>query len=200
MVVTVIAIEILFAVCVGCFDGTTCCGRAWGRCVCRRPRWNGCCTRITDPTCEAANAACTALKEPISLALRGAEALVQTTSNTLDVANAAISGLQQAVNVAQLGVTGAEEAVRTVQTTFAAGLQAADFITRLTVNGLISIREISFDVALSAAAGGSFSGSITAAFAGASETTVSLQVNLYDITSMASQLANHIGNGLSSLF
>ena len=199
LIVTAVT-ETLFAVCVGCLDGTTCCGTAWGHCVCYRPRWNGCCHRVTDPTCEAANAACTALREPIRLALSGAEALVQTTSRTLDVANAAISGLQQAVNVAQGGVTVAEGAVSAVQTTYAAGLQAADFISRLTVNGLISIREISFDVALSTASGGAFSGSITAAFAGAAETTISLQVNLYDVTSMASQLANHIGNGLSSLF
>ena len=145
-------------------------------------------------------AACEALKAPISLALTVARELVKSTGGTLDIANAAISGLQQAVNVAQQGVTVAEEAVSAVQTTYAAGLQAADFISRLTVNGLISIREISFDVALSTASGGAFSGSITAAFAGAAETTISLQVNLYDITSMASQLANHIGNGLSSLF
>ena len=189
-----------FTVCVGCLDGSTCCGTAWGHCVCWRPKWNGCCHRISDPTCEAANAACIALKEPIKLSLRGAEALVGTTRQTLDVANAAITGLQQAVNVAQQGLRGAEEVVRAVQTTYAAGLQAADFISRLTINGLISIREISFDVTLATAAGGSFSGSITAAFAGAAETTISLSVNLYDITSMASQLANHIGNGLSSLF
>ena len=189
-----------FTVCVGCFDGSTCCGTAWGHCVCWRPRWNGCCRRISDPTCEAANAACIALKEPIRLSLSGAEALVGTTRQTLNVANAAISGLQQAVNVAQQGLRGAEEAVSAVQTTYAAGLQAADFISRLTINGLISIREISFDISLATAAGGSFSGSITAAFAGAAETTISLNVNLYDITSMASQLANNIGNGLSSLF
>ena len=168
--------------------------------MCRRPKWKNCCTRISDPVCEAANAACIALRESISASLSGAQALVGTTGQTLDAANAAISGLQLAVNTAQQGLRAAEEAVSAVQTTYAAGLQAADFISRLTINGLISIREISFDVSLATAAGGSFSGSITAAFAGAAETTISLNVNLYDITSMASELANHIGNGLSSLF
>ena len=191
---------ICFTVCVGCFDGSTCCGTAWGHCVCWRPRWNGCCHRITEPTCDAANRACTELRNSLRAALRGAEAALGTTRQTLNDANAAISGLQEAVNVAQQGVTAAEGVVSGVQTTYAAGLQAADFISRLTINSLISIREISFDVSLAAAASGSFSGSITAAFAGAAETTISLNVNLYDITSMASELADHIGNGLSSLF
>ena len=168
--------------------------------MCHRPRWNGCCHRVTDPACEAENAACTALREPIRLALSAAEALVDSSRQTLNVANAAISGLQQAVNGAQTGLNVAQEAVNAVQTTYAAGLQAADFISRLSINGLISIREISFDVNLGTAAGGSFSGSITAAFAGAAETTVSLNVNLLDITSMAKELANQIGSGLSSLF
>lgn len=87
-----------------------------------------------------------------------------------------------------------------MQTMYATGLQAADFISRLGLNNLISIQEITFDADLSTAAGGSFSASVTAAFAGAAETTVSLHVNLHDTTSMAQQLADHIGNGLSSLF
>ena len=189
-----------FAVCTGCFDGTTCCGRAWGHCVCHRPRWNSCCHRITDPVCEAQNIACRALRESIRLALDVAEALVDTRRQALNAANTAINGLEQAVNGAQTGLSVAQDAVNAIQTTYAAGLQAADFISRLSINGLISIREISFDVNLGTAASGSFSGSITAAFAGAAETTVSLNVNLLDITAMARQLANQIGSGLSSLF
>ena len=101
---------------------------------------------------------------------------------------------------AEQTLRGAQEAVDAVETTYAAGLKAANFIARLSLNGLISIREISFDVELASAARGSFSGSITAVFAGAPETTISLNVNLYNIASMAEELANHIGNGLSSLF
>ena len=168
--------------------------------MCWRPRWNGCCRRVSDPACEAANTACLALKEPIRTALSAAERLVDSSRHTLEVANAAISGLQLAVNGAQQALSVAQEAVSIVETTYATGLQAANFISTLGLNGLISIRQISFDVELAAAAGGSFSGSVTAVFAGAAETTVSLNVNLFDIPSMARQLANHIGNGLSSLF
>ena len=53
---------------------------------------------------------------------------------------------------------------------------------------------------LDSAARGSFSGSVRAVFAGAAETTISFNINLYDITSMVKQLVDHIGDGLSSLF
>ena len=168
--------------------------------MCYRPKWEGCCHRVTDPSCEASNAACEALKEPIRAALRTAEALVGSSREVLQVASAAISGLQEAVNVATQGLRSAEDAVNVVRTTYAAALQAADFITRLGLNGLVSIREITFDVNLATAVSGSFSASVTAAFNGGAETTVSLQLNLFDIRSMARQLASHIGNQLSSLF
>ena len=121
-------------------------------------------------------------------------------SATLDVATAAIGGLEQAVSEAEGGVRNAEQAVSDVQTTHAAGLQVLSHIQTVGLDALINIREISFDVELAAASSGSFSASITAVFGGTAETTVSLNVNLYDIPSMARELAEHIGSGLSSLF
>ena len=61
-------------------------------------------------------------------------------------------------------------------------------------------KEISFSANLDVAAGGSFSGSVRAVFAGAAETTVSININLHDIISMAKQLADHIGSEFSSIF
>ena len=94
----------------------------------------------------------------------------------------------------------AQKALDGIEKIYAAGLKAADFIARLGLNGLISIRQISFDISLDAAAGGSFSGSIRAVFVGSAEVTVSLNINLYDIISMVKQLVDRIGDGLSSLF
>lgn len=119
---------------------------------------------------------------------------------TLGAANAALIPLQEAVNVAQGAVDTANDALDGVKATFATALQAARDIANLGLNGLISITEISFDVSLAVAAGGSFSGSVRASFLGADEVTVSLNINLHDIASMATQLADHIGNGFSSLF
>ena len=140
------------------------------------------------------------MKEPIKVALTAAEATVNTARGTLDAAKAALIPLQATVDAGRLAVTGAEEALEGVKEAFAVGLRAANTIASLGLNGLISIREISFSANLDVAAGGAFSGSVRAVFAGAAETTVSLNINLHDITSMAKELADHIGNGFSSLF
>ena len=88
-----------------------------------------------------------------------------------------------------------------IKTGFVVGLDAANAIANFGVNGLISIQEISFSANLDVAAGGSFSGSVNvrAVFAGAAETTVSININLHDITSMTKheQLVDHIGSGFS---
>ena len=186
--------------CIKCPKGTTCCGSVWGTCVCYRPVFGDCCTSVPDPVCESQNAACLALKEPLKAALTAAEATVNTARGTLDAAKAALIPLQAAVTAAQATVDGAEQALEGVKAAFAVGLRAANAIANFGLNGLISIREISFSANLDVAAGGSFSGSVRAVFAGAAETTVSLNINLHDITSMAKQLADHIGNAFSSLF
>ena len=75
-----------------------------------------------------------------------------------------------------------------IKTGFAVGLDAANAIANFSANP---------DVV----AGGSFSGSVNmkAVFAGAAETTVSININLHDITSMTKheQLVDHIGSGFS---
>ena len=178
----------------------TCCGTAWGTCICKRPTWNSCCKRVTDPTCLAANAGCYALKKPIEAALVAAEETVKAASKALDGAKAALIPLRAAVTAARGVLTAAEAALRGVEAAQAVGLRAFNDIARLGLNGLVSIREIRFNARLDVAAGGSFSGSVRAVFLGAAETTVSVNVNLHDITAMARKLADHIGNGFSSLF
>lgn len=188
------------SVCVGCPNGFTCCGKVFGKCVCKRPKWKNCCTRSPDPVCESENAACVALKEPIKLTLKAAEEAVDASRYTLEASEAAFLTAEGAVLTAEQSVNAAQGVLDGVEATYAAGLQAAEFIAKLGINGLISIREISFDVSLGVAAGGSFSGSVTAVFGGAAEVTVSFNIDLYDISSMAKELAGHIGNQLSSLF
>ena len=125
---------------------------------------------------------------------------MKAASKSLEAAKAALIPLEGAVHTAQLALTAAEATLSGVQAAQAVGFQAFNDIARFGLNGLISIREIRFDVSLDAAAGGSFSGSVRAVFLGAAETTVNVNVNLYDITSTARELANYIGNGFSSLF
>lgn len=119
---------------------------------------------------------------------------------SLEVAKAGLYIPEAALEVAEQTVAAASFALEGVEAAFAAGLKAAEFIAKLGLNGLISIREISFDTSLDAASGGSFSGSIRAVFLGAAEVTVSLHVNLYDISAMVKEIVEYIGDGLSSLF
>ena len=193
-------LNILLLVCIGCPGPWTCCGTAWGVCVCTIPTWNSCCIRKSDPICEAENAACLALKEPIKLALRAAEEVVDASRVRVETAKANIDIQEAVLIVAEQGVVVAQAAVDEIEAAYAAGLKAAEFIAKLGINGLISIREISFDVSLDAASGGAFSGSVRAVFVGAAEVTLSFNINLYDITSMVKQLVDEIGDGLSSLF
>ena len=188
-------------VCSPCPTGTTCCGTCcWGTCICYRPTFGECCVNGPDLVCEGQNAACIALKTPLEEALKLAERAVDEARGVLDAAEAALIPLRAAVDAAQVVVDGAEAALEGVKQAFAVGLEAANAIANFGLNGLISIREISFNANLDVAAGGSFSGSVRAVFAGAAEVTVSININLHDITSMAKQLADRIGNSFSSLF
>lgn len=187
-------------VCIGCFDGTDCCGSAWGQCVCWTPRWNGCCHGVTDPTCLAQNAACYALKEPLQAALQVAEVVVDQSRHVLDVANAALEAAKVQAVIAKGVLDGVVATLEGVKQTFHTGLEAANVIASVGLGGVINIEKLEFDVLLSAAATGYFSGSVTASFGGQPSTTVSINVDLYDVTAMARQLADHVVSGLSTLF
>ena len=125
---------------------------------------------------------------------------MKAASKSLEAAKAALVPLRAAVTAARATLTAVETALSGVEAAQAVGLQAFNDIARFGLNGLISIREISFNARLDVAAGGAFPGSVRAVFLGAAETTVPVNVNLHDITAMARQLADHIGNGYSSLF
>ena len=118
----------------------------------------------------------------------------------MDGAKTALIPLEESVTAASKSVEGAQKPLEGVKAAFAIGMDAANAIADFGLNGLISIEEISFSANLDVAAGGSLSGSVRVVFAGAAKKTVSIHINLHDITSMAKQLADHIGKDFSSLF
>lgn len=189
----------LLTVCVGCPDGFRCCGRAWGACVCYVPRWNGCCTRVSDPLCETANAACWLTRETVNAAFGAASVVVDTSRHALDVANAGLETARGVVRAAESSIDVAVAALEGTQQLYRAAAQAATVISSFGLNGLIDIHEVSFDAELGIVSGGSFAGEVRASFLGQSA-VVSLDINVRGITSMARQLAGHIGDGFSSLF
>ncbi len=126
--------------------------------------------------------------------------MVSTARRSLDAAKDVLDGARATVNTARVSLDAANLALQAASATYNVGSKAAGKIASFGINGLISIREISFDVNLSVANGGSFSGSVRANFLGQTEVTVRLNINVRDITSMAKQLANRIGDDFSSLF
>ncbi len=84
--------------------------------------------------------------------------------------------------------------------TYRFGTRAAAEIAKFGLKGLISIHAITFDVSLSTADGGTFSGSIRASFLKQAKVSVRATINLWDIPAIAKNLADNIGSGLSSLF
>ena len=70
--------------CVGCPGEFVCCGKAWGVCVCTRPTWKRCCTKVPDVDCEKKNDDCAKLKAPLEYSL-------QVAITTRDVIKAILS-------------------------------------------------------------------------------------------------------------
>ena len=95
--------------CTPCPKGFTCCGKAFGKCICKRPKIGSCCIEIPDPVCEGKNAAYLTLKKPIEIALKGAKVIGNTAQGRLNAAKAALIILQIAVTAAQTVVDGAIE-------------------------------------------------------------------------------------------
>ena len=170
---------VYFAVCVNCIF-TRCCFR--------------------DISCDAQNGVCNEANAAIHAAIRGAEGALRAAQGTLNGANRALDGARDAVNAARRSLNAANAVLDTARRVHAVGSRAATLITRFTLSGLLSIREISFDVALGDANGASFGVSVRASFLEAPETTLRVTINLRDLGGIARDLANHIGEGFSSLF
>ncbi len=187
-------------VCVSCAKGSKCCKKVFKKCVCKYPVYDKCCSKITDPSCQSANAACEGYQKTAKASVSTAKGVVNSAKSSLDVANAALVSAQGVVNAASKSLDVANLALEAAKETYKLGSEAANIIAQVGLNGLITIREFSFDVSLSEADGGSFAGSARARFAGGAEVSVKLNIDLRDITSMAKQLANHIGSGLSDIF
>ena len=185
--------------CVTCSIGTKCCGRIAGKCVCRKPTFGDCCDQIPDAACESENAVCKAAQETYEASLLAAEGTVDATQDSLKKATDALDAANVAFDAAQGTLTAAEATLEGVKITYATGLKASELIAQYSLNNLINIREITFDVSLAVADGGQFSGSFSATILG-EDMNESVYINLRDITDVAKNLADQIGDDFSSLF
>ena len=184
-------------VCVPAPCGTTCKARVFGKCILRVPTFSKCCFRAPDAVCETKRGACIAARETATLALKGAEKVVDTSRVALDVAKGVLEGAKRTVSAAKGALDAANAALEAAKQTYRAGADAASALARFALNDLFNIKEITFDVSLSVASGGSFSGRVSARILGR-DVNAAVSVNVHDIASMAKQLADKAISGLSS--
>ena len=184
-------------VCIGCPSGWVCCGRAWGHCVCKRPGWNSCCTRVPEPVCTAANAACAVLKEPPRLALKAAAVVVDKSRVILEGFKVALTVAQGFVNAAKSVLDAAIAVLDGVRATYRAGVNALSAITKFALTQIINIREMYFHVKLSVANGGVFDCRVKGVLMG-KNINVQLRFDTSDILAIAKSLGERAISGISN--
>ena len=176
-----------------CIPGCGGCRCSWRGCSCD---CSSCHRRIPDAGCEAANAACNALKAPIIGSLNGARDTLNSLRGNLDTARNAYSAAEQGVNAARQPLTEATNSLNAVRNTFQQGLQLLDQIDNLGgLQNILAIQEISIEAPLNQAALGRYSATIRARILGQQQ-NLNVQADLNDITgTMLCPLADQLGIG-----
>jgi len=115
-------------VCIGCPGPWRCWKRVWGRCVIKRPTWNRCCRRITNPICVKRNLGCRVLRRTAILGLRGARWLVGKSRGLLRAANVVLEGAKHLVRGAKRSLDIANAFLEGVKRAYQAGTKAISAI------------------------------------------------------------------------
>ena len=171
----------------------------WGRCVCKRPGWKNCCTRVTDPICIAANAGCAVLKEPLDLILRGAAVFVDKSRIVLEGAKAALSVAQGFVSAAKGTLDIAIAGLTAVRKTYRIGVKALSVFADFALTEIINIREMYFKVALDVANGGEFRCRVKGVLIGV-DFDLNLKLNVRSPLELAKSLGESAISGISNFF
>ena len=187
------------AVCIPAPCGWTCLSRWWGTCVFGGPTFSACCFKVPDLICEAARLGCIALREVGLLALKVAQEIVDNSRWTLDVAIGVLEGAKGVVNAAKHTLDLAIYALEAAKQTYKVGAAAANAVIQFALRDLFNIKEMTFDVSLSAANGGEFSVGVKARILG-NNVNINVRIDTRNILSVAKQLAEEAISGLSSFF
>jgi hypothetical protein len=170
-------------VCVPFLCGCGCEVRVWGECVIPCLEFSSCCFKIPDPICLLENAGCYILRGAAEIAIAVAEVALLIAEGVLTAVEGVIHGLTVIVDNARFVLDVAKGIVTAVQATVAVGLAAFKAVTEFLLTGIINIKEIGFDVQLSAFSHGSISAYVEASFFGSE--VVRLEVTLPIINPLA---------------
>ena len=165
-------------------------------CICKLPGWDSCCTRIKNPLCLAANAACWLLKKPLDLILQAAIFVVDKSRHVLDVAKVALTLAQGVLHTAKLALDAAIVVLEGVKITYKVGVKAISALVDFALTKILNIREMHFRVALGTAKGGEFECGIRGVVLGVNF-NLRVKFNLFDIWSLIKYIAEQAISGLS---
>lgn len=171
----------------GCPGWKSCCWRIWGKCV-GCPGWNSCCFRIKNPICVVANAACKVLRAVAYVALELAKKIVDGVSKTLYVAKAALKLAEQIVDKSRWTLTVSKGVLKGVQYTVHGALEAAKWIVRFALGGIIRIRKIEFDIKIGLLSEGHFKGMLELSILSKAFVKISFNLRLKSIGDMVEDL------------
>lgn len=186
----------ILVVCVGCPSGWHCCGKWWGKCVCKHPGWDSCCWKVPDAICHARNAACWVLKKALNLALTAAIWVVDNSRHLLDIAKGALYVARDVVHVAEYRLDAAIAYLEGVKKVYRIGVNAFNALNKFIPIQVINIREIYFRVGLDVASGGRFECRVIGTMMGLN-INHKLKIDVHNICSIAMSLADIVVPGLS---
>ena len=186
----------IFTVCVPFLCGCGCEVRAWGACVIPCLEFSSCCFKIPDPICLLENLACYILKGIIEIAILVAEAALLIAEGVLAAVEGVIYGLTVIVDNARFVLDVAKGIVTAVQATVSVGLAALKAVTEFLLTGIINIKEIGFDVHLSAFSHGSISAYVEASFFGSDPVRLEVTLPIINPLAIVKDLAERAIPGL----
>ena len=162
--IRLILIIFFIAECIGCPGPLKCVKtiKVWSSrtCILKRPTWNSCCTKVTNPVCIAQNIACEALRKIAHTSLKGAKILKDESKRILDAEIASLKVAEKEFKNSKRSLNIVKAALEGVKRSYKEVTKAISTIGNIGLSGVFDIREVSFDVALSTAATGHFRASI----------------------------------------
>ena len=145
--------------------------------------------------CLARNVGCKASRKTAFAGLRGARYLVGKSRGILNAANVVLRGAQHVVTIGKRSLDIVNAVLEGVKRAYQAGTKALSAIASFGLGGVFDIREVSFDVALSAAATGHFRSSIVLSiFRKLKRFTI--DINLRNILSFIKSIGERVIHGL----
>ena len=170
----------------------------WGNCV-GCPKWNSCCTRVSDPVCEGANSLCRITRTAAYTSLSGARAAYNAAQAPLNAAKFALEQAKTTVQSTKGGFDAANQALKSGQNALSAGLKVITDFGNSVFSSAVEVKSIRFSASAEALLLSSVTATVDVSYFGKSDSlTISLDLKSNPIA-IVTTLAERITPGVNSL-